>query len=189
MADVQGTGTVSPRIRFKADWLYEMIDPHEGCMFNCPPPWYIWRYSTEGPQSLTEPTENIVLKEQLAGTALIDYFQTLYDEQHLVYLILTLNSYLLNDHSYAFYKNLKDQQSADNALFDPITTQITGNIRCMSDPEKTVIGLFEVSMHETGAYMIIPKQISVKKVKNFKGLPSVSDGFVEGTAPDWWIVQ
>jgi hypothetical protein len=59
----------------------------------------------------------------------------------------------------------------------------------MSDPEKTVIGLFEVSMHETGAYMIIPKQISVKKVKNFKGLPSVSDGFVEGTAPDWWIVQ
>jgi hypothetical protein len=189
IADLQGTGVVPPRMRFKADWLYEMIDPHEGCMFNCPPPWYIWRFSKDGPQSLTEPTQNRILKEQLAGTALIDYFQTLYDEEHLVYLVLIMNGYHLNEDSYSFYQDMKDQLSAENALFDPITTQITGNIKCINDPDKIATGLFEVSMHETGVYMIIPKQLSVKKVKNFNGLPSETDGFIEGTAPDWWIVR
>jgi hypothetical protein len=189
VADVRDTGTVSPRFRFKTDWLYEMIDKHEGCMFNCPPPWYIWHYSREGPQSLTEPTDNMVLKEQLAGTALIDYFQMLYDEQHLAYLVLILNSYQLNNDSYAFYNDIKDQLSADNALFDPITTQITGNIRCLTDPDKPVIGLFEVSIHETNAYMIIPKQLSIKKVRNFNGLPAELEGLTEGTPPYWWIMQ
>ena len=189
IADVQGIGVVTPRIRFRADWLYEMIDYHEGCMFNCPPPFYIWRYNKDVPQSLTEPTNNKVLREQLAGAALIDYFQMLYDDQHLVYIVLVMNSYHLNDDSYAFYKDMKDQLSADNALFDPITTQIAGNIKCMSDPDRPVIGLFEVSMHETGAYMVIPKQLSVKKVKNFNGLPAELEGMTIGTTPDWWMVN
>jgi hypothetical protein len=189
IADLKGTES-DPAVRFKPDWLFEMVDYHKDCIgFNCPPPTYMWKYYLDNQLRLTEPSDNIILREQLAGSMQSDYFKMLYAEQHLFYIVLILNCYHLNKNSYEFYKNMNDQLAADNALFDPIAAQIEGNIYCVSDREKQVLGQFEVSFHTSSLYMVIPYPVSVKPVKNFRGLPEESEGKSEGNPPDWWMMK
>jgi hypothetical protein len=189
MTDLEGTES-DPTVRFKPDWLFEMIDYHKDCVgFNCPPPTYMWKHYIEKQLRLTEPSDNIVLREQLAGSIQSDYFKMLYAEQHLSFIVLILNCYHLNKNSYDFYKNMKDQLSAENTLFDPIAAQIEGNIQCEDDPEKPVLGQFEVSLHTFNVYLVNPNSTSVKPVRRFRGFPEETEGISQGNPPDWWITN
>jgi hypothetical protein len=189
MADIKNTEPVSRGIRFRPKWLWEMIDYHEDCSFNCPPPTYIWKYYEDGQYSISETKDHQGLREQPAGSVQLAYFKMLYHEQHLAYIVLILNNYYLNEDSYGFYKDVKEQLAANNAIFDPITTQIEGNIQCLNDPEKKALGLFEVSSHETCVFMVTPDPPVVKTVRKFRRLPVETEGSFSGEPPDWWIVQ
>ncbi len=68
--------------------------------------------------------------------------------------ILYLNQYTLNNETYLYYKSLNDQLQSEDKLFDPIATQLTGNIKCISDPEKRAIGFFEASSVNNSAYIV-----------------------------------
>lgn len=63
-----------------------------------------------------------------------------------------INLHRLNPDTYKFYQQLKELLEAEGKLFDPVPSQIKGNIRCISSPEKLVLGFFEASSVGTFGY-------------------------------------
>jgi hypothetical protein len=68
--------------------------------------------------------------------------------------ILYLNQYTLNNETYLYYKRLNEQMQSEGKLFDPIAAQLIGNIKCISDPEKSAIGFFEASSVSNSEYIV-----------------------------------
>jgi hypothetical protein len=68
--------------------------------------------------------------------------------------ILYLNQYTLNNETFLYYKNLNEQIQSEGKLFDPVAAQLTGNIKCISDPEKRAIGFFEASSVSYSEYIV-----------------------------------
>jgi hypothetical protein len=60
-------------------------------------------------------------------------------------ILLQTRVYALNKGSAIYYKELNDQLSSEGKLFDPIAVQLQGNIKCVNNPKKLALGLFEVS--------------------------------------------
>jgi hypothetical protein len=80
-----------------------------------------------------------------------------YDIHHR---ILYLNQYTLNNDTYMYYKGLASQMQSEGKLFDPIAAQLTGNIKCITDPNKKVIGFFEASSVNYSAYVVDFRNLS-----------------------------
>jgi len=85
----------------------------------------------------------------------------------IIIYYLRVNQYTMNNDSYQFYKAANNQLSASGKLFDPITSQLYGNINCLSTPSRTVLGLFEVSSVRKHGFLIAgsvnSKNVSVTK--------------------------
>lgn len=108
------------------------------------------------------------------------------------------HQYTLNEDSYRFYEAANKQLSASGKLFDPITSQLLGNIRCTSRPEKVALGLFEVSSVRSGAYIIARTAMKAPytdKIPTFGGATykAYKDGRVTDDPefevvpyPSWW---
>jgi len=96
------------------------------------------------------------------GSAIEDGYQS-YDIKHR---ILYLNTYTLNSETYLYYKSLDEQMQSEGKLFDPVASQLTGNIKCITDPEKKAIGFFEASAVSHLAYIV-----DFRNLNNFQ--PSV----------------
>lgn len=61
------------------------------------------------------------------------------------YYIADVRAYAINDTIYEYYRNLKNQVTANNKIFDPIPANLDGNIRCLSNPGKNIYGIFTVA--------------------------------------------
>lgn len=59
--------------------------------------------------------------------------------------IIISKLYTLNEESYRYHKAKNDQLSDAGRFFDPIATQLPGNIKCVTHPEEIVLGFFEVA--------------------------------------------
>ena len=68
--------------------------------------------------------------------------------------VLYLNQYSLNNETYLYYRSMDEQLRSEGKLFDPIAVQLTGNIKCTTDPGKKVYGFFEASAVSRTAYII-----------------------------------
>jgi len=79
--------------------------------------------------------------------------------------IIILRQYALNQEAYIFYKGLREQLSSDGMLFDPIPGQLIGNIKCLSDPGKQALGLFEVSAAYTSTFALIREPINENRTQ------------------------
>lgn len=53
--------------------------------------------------------------------------------------------YSLSQQAFEYYKAINKQLSGEQSIFDPIPSQIKGNIKCVDDTTKPVYGYFEVS--------------------------------------------
>lgn len=58
------------------------------------------------------------------------------------YYVADLKAYCIDDTIYSYYRNLKNQATAYTKIFDPIPVQLTGNIKCISQPDKNIFGVF-----------------------------------------------
>jgi hypothetical protein len=81
---------------------------------------------------------------------------------------LRVSQYTMNNDSYLFYKGANNQLSASGKIFDPITSQLYGNMKCVNDPTKIVLGLFEVSSVKQHGFVVggsvSNNKVSVTKV-------------------------
>jgi hypothetical protein len=119
---------------------------------------------------------------------------------------LRVSQYTMNNDSYRFYKGANNQLSASGKIFDPITSQLQANMKCVSNPAKIVLGLFEVSSVKQHAFLVtgsyLSKIISVTKVvvvdvpkssgKQYKQwdahspMPQNDSLFIPKPFPNWW---
>lgn len=106
--------------------------------------------------------------------------------------------FTINEDTYQFYKEANKQLSATGKMFDPITSQLYGNIHCTSNPNKLALGLFEVSSVRQAAYIIRRNAFKVPYTDN---IPEYGGGyykvykdgrvtddpeFVVVPFPSWW---
>ncbi len=109
-------------------------------------------------QNITEnkaPSTNPFLKNHFIGFMPYDplsYGIMLPDPTIIYYL--RVDQYTMNKDSYRFYKAANTQLSANGKIFDPIASQLLGNMKCINDPSKIVLGLFEVSSVKKYSFVV-----------------------------------
>jgi hypothetical protein len=103
--------------------------------------------------------------------------------------IVEVNQYRLNEDSYAYYKNVKTQSDAEGKLFDPVISQLKGNMSCVNVSSKTVLGFFEASNLKTMSYIIsrtgVGSKVTITRIDNVAPHPPA--GFMVNEKPDFWV--
>jgi hypothetical protein len=79
------------------------------------------------------------LNKVISGGLLREIIQQVY---YSSYYYVNVQAYAINDTIYEYYRNLKNQTTANNKIFDPIPVELVGNIHCTSNPAKSVYGIF-----------------------------------------------
>ena len=104
--------------------------------------------------------------------------------------IIYLKQYTLNNEAYLYYKNIDGLLRSEGKLFDPIATQVNGNIKCLTHPEDKVFGFFEASSVSYTSYKVdfrnlINDQPAITMVPYI--LPPELKGVWENIVPPFWI--
>lgn len=68
--------------------------------------------------------------------------------------IIILDQYGISKESYDFHDKLNRQFSADGTLFEPVISQVYGNIQCLTDPGKIVMGFFDLNSYKQYRYYL-----------------------------------
>jgi hypothetical protein len=105
--------------------------------------------------------------------------------------IVILRQYSLNQESYSYYKELRNQLEAEGTLFDPMPSQLKGNIRCVTDPSKKALGFFEVSSIHSESFVLSneplrPDNLSVRRVDDLDHLADFDSSWE--LLPEYWIL-
>lgn len=93
--------------------------------------------------------------------------------------------YRLNNDAHQYYKDVNNILAATGKVFDPIASQVKGNMKCLSDNTLEVLGFFEVSSARTSYYVLNPWSKILNTVESFE--PPYEFGSNLPTYPDWWI--
>ncbi len=103
-----------------------------------------------------------------------------------IYLIY---QYGINESTYNFYSDLNSQLDAEGKIFDPVYIQAEGNIACVSNPEKVVLGNFEISsFSESRFYLNYSKMrdtiTAFRNIPYFYNIPEW--GYIKDKQPAFW---
>jgi hypothetical protein len=94
---------------------------------------------------------------------------------------------VISKETYQYYSGIQDQLKAGSQLFDPIATQIKGNIRCINDSNRMVLGIFNVytQSEKYKAFYYRPgiKEIKTKNVTE----PGPIRNDTSNIPPPYWI--
>jgi len=93
---------------------------------------------------------------------------TLYSDRWLF-----LRVYGINNDTYNIYSSMNGQLVTGTQLFDPIVSQVQGNITCSSDPARIVLGKFEASSYIRFVYEVVTDVVfgTVQYISNYR-IPS-----------------
>ena len=176
-------------LRTIVQWVYVPPNP-------LAPAWFGWKSKSElgmfniaGPKEFSSSTK--VTKHPIRSLA---YDYKLYLDsvppQNGSGWILILDEYGTTKSSYDFHEKLNRQFSAEGSLFDPVLTQVYGNIRCTSDPSKTVLGFFELNSYRQYRYYLNlgsggENQVKQRRLSRYLDIP-YNDGFLMGKFPPFW---
>ena len=72
---------------------------------------------------------------------------------------LYLKQYALSQDAYLFMQKIKKNTEQVGSLFDAQPSQISGNIKCLTDPKEPVIGFVEVTQEQTKRIFIYNSQV------------------------------
>jgi hypothetical protein len=199
--DFQGIENVTPRSRFNTHEFIEYTIPLPG-----PPTiiYYCWLSINNDNGLIFTDEKYPAISEEIKGFPVEWYYKVLpmkvpnftvntydYDtcllDEYSFVRIIRINQYGINDDTYQFYKEIANQSADEGKIFDPITTQLSGNIKCINDTSKLVLGFFEVSSIKTYTYAISSFNLNkIVKVDNFLP-PEDARGFIINSKPDFWI--
>lgn len=103
--------------------------------------------------------------------------------------IIIIDQYGIPKESYDFHEKLNKQFSAEGSLFDPVLTQVYGNIHCKTDPGKIAVGFFDLNsyrQHRYFLYMGMRQDSKVYQRKINRYLDISDKDTVLGTPPEFW---
>jgi hypothetical protein len=103
--------------------------------------------------------------------------------------IFILDQYGISKESYNFHEKLNQQFSAEGSLFDPVLTQVSGNIRCKSDPTKIVLGYFDLNSYKQYRYYLnlgtgTEGTVVQRRLTRYFDIPD--RGYVKDNPPIFW---
>jgi len=103
--------------------------------------------------------------------------------------IVTTTAYSISEDAYEYYNSIVTQLSAEERIFDPVPSQITGNIHCLSDTGKLVLGLFEVatktSRHTAFNWSTGRHTYNILNLSEY--FAPTSSSCQDSVMPDFWI--
>jgi len=103
--------------------------------------------------------------------------------------IIIIDNYSINEDAYMYYSKINKQLAGENQYFDPLPSQIYGNIHNTENSEKLAFGLFELSSMETKAYFITSHSYDhgqIYELENYQ-LPDSLSGTVDEVMPDFFV--
>lgn len=173
------------------EWYYQPLGPPR---LPPPPPHFGWQSYYETAQF------NIAGPKQFSQAGKIEKHPVVflpYDARSLLKpdsiplgWIIVVDQYGTSKGSYDFHEKLNSQFAATGSLFDPIQTQIYGNITCVSNPSSIVFGYFDLNSYRQYRYylyMSVPDPKNPNIPRQIFRYPYIPDnGETVGFPPDWW---
>lgn len=176
-------------VRSVLEWVY--YPPEQPVP---PPPTYGW-------QSFYDNS-----RYNLAGNVKTNVTTNKIEQHPLLFLSFNAKGYLRNDTlltcgwilivdefgtsrgSYDYHQKLNSQFAAEGSLFDPIQTQIVGNITCKTDPARIVFGYFDLNSYTQFRYFTnFSSEESAVTLRKLSNVPLITEqGSVQGYPPPWW---
>jgi hypothetical protein len=104
--------------------------------------------------------------------------------------ILILDQFGTSQGSFDYHEKLNSQFTAAGSLFDPIQTQIYGNITCKTDASKAVFGYFDLNSYRQRRYYVYfpdPKSdnpVITREITSYTDIPD--NGKSTNLRPVWW---
>jgi hypothetical protein len=102
--------------------------------------------------------------------------------------ISNLSVSTIQEESYTFYQEIADQLNAKNSIFDPIASQLAGNIKCISDSTKKAGGYFDAVSTKTFNYIFRYNlgDVSIRSNKIPPVRENIQSDCKDDTVPDFW---
>lgn len=189
-------------LRSMIEWSWDSIP---GTLFPDAYGWYSYqnneRFHLVGPKDLGETGK--VIKHPLFTISYspLEYFHSSLRSLIAVGWILFIDQYGISKESYHYHEQLNNQFAATGSLFDPVQTQIYGNILCKTKPSEIVYGFFDLYSYKHYRYFLKlptpPLAIIIRPIFRFPVIPF--DGEVRAIMPsalnpypdpikppDWW---
>ncbi len=105
--------------------------------------------------------------------------------------VVMFDQYRLNGDAEEYYTAMKKLLDAEGKMFDPLASQLPRNMVCTSDPQKKVVGFFEVSSYASYAYRVVyhgdEKPLTFEKTPSLKWVPK--DGSMKDEYPPFWVTR
>ncbi|MDP2337615.1 MAG: DUF4249 domain-containing protein [Bacteroidota bacterium] len=104
--------------------------------------------------------------------------------------ILIMDQYGITKASFDFHEKLNQQFVAEGSLFDPVLTQVYGNIHCKNDPSKIALGFFDLNSYRQYRYFLDlgagdETTVVQRRLNHFYIIPN--DGYFDnGIRPAFW---
>jgi len=182
-------------IRSLVEWTWD-ANPAKAGLFPTCYGWYSFQdkeyFNLVGPKDLSEPGK--ILKHRLLNIAYDSISTAHKDSLQIKGWILFVEQYGTSKESYDFHQQLNSQFAAAGSLFDPIQTQVDGNILCLTDPLQKAFGFFDLNSYQQVRYFLIlnkpPGVILLRQLFKFPDIPDTGQIYgKEGEPPlkpAWW---
>jgi hypothetical protein len=97
--------------------------------------------------------------------------------------------YSISPEAYIYFESVAQQLDAGGRIFDPIPSQLRGNISCITDSSKIALGLFDVSSESItyNAIFWTPAMHGIDR-RTADSIPAItSDNCVNSGYPPFWV--
>lgn len=159
---------------------------------------YEWiSFSKPGSDNMAEPSlhsSSTTISNHKLMFNTLDYLSYLDTAEYLIRKkamdlgwIFQIDQYCQSEGAHQFFKSAAGQLKADGQLFDPMYSQIKGNISCTTNPEKHMLGVFDlcsVTRHQYYVTDIEAGNIYYHRIEPIFTIPN--EGTSERVPPDFW---
>ena len=157
---------------------------------------FVWETGTLGnfysANHTIEYNNRQILREHPVGFLHFDYDGSLETERATAPYpegwVLIFKVYSISEKAYNYYNSIAEQLGSNNQMFAPIPSQVKSTVRCLTDPEKDVIGVFEASAQTKIFKAFAWKDLEVYQAKDLQSFPEdLQNGSTLPFAPEFWV--
>lgn len=103
-------------------------------------------------------------------------------------VLVKVKQYSLSEVGYNFWNAVRGQKEASGQIFDPVNSQVIGNIYCATDSTEQVFGYFGASgVVEKDAFTYLLSIKDEVRGKDIDYFPDLSRNMHSVTPPDFWV--
>jgi len=174
-------------LRAVLEWMYAPLG-----MGPPPPPTFGWdSFQDYGQFNIAAPkkfSQSVLIEKHPLMTLPYDAGIYLKPDSIPLGWILIIDQYGTSRGSFDFHEKLNSQFSAEGTLFDPIQTQIYGNITCKTDASKIVYGYFDLNSWRQSRYFLrmstSSSNVYQRQIFRYPFIPYTGTQIAD--PPDWW---